>query len=147
MASKHMPLVPLGDEPGNAAPQHTPWRKLRGLSSIADGAEGFLASSGFDRGPWMAVALAAGIAAWFVLNGPAGWVTAMAAGLLVALGAVAAWKGREDRTHLIGALVASGLLLAFGTGLAWSRSEVVGAEALERPVYDTFEGRILERIE
>ncbi|WP_338245072.1 ComEC/Rec2 family competence protein [Aurantiacibacter hainanensis] len=147
MASKHMPLVPLGDEPGNAAPQHTPWRKLRGLSSIADGAEGFLASSGFDRGPWMAVVLAAGIAAWFVLNGPAGWITAMAAGLLVALGAVAAWKGREDRTHLIGALVASGLLLAFGTGLAWSRSEIVGAEAFERPVHDTFEGRILERIE
>jgi len=147
MASDHLPLVPLGDEPGDVATQHTPWRKLRGLSSVAKIAERFLANSGFDRGPWMAVALAAGIAAWFVLGTPTAWVLAMATGLLVALGAVAAWKGREDRTHLVGALVACGVLLAFGTGLAWARSELVGAQPFERPVYDTFRGRVLERIE
>ncbi len=147
MASEHLPLVPLGDEPGDGATQHTPWRKLRGLSRVAEIAERFLANSGFDRGPWMAVVLAAGIAAWFVLGTPAAWIIAMATGLLVALGAVAAWKGREDRTHLVGALVACGLLLAFGTGLAWARSELVGAQPFERPVYDSFRGRVLERIE
>lgn len=147
MATKHPPLVPLGEEPGDAAAQHSPWRKLRGLSSVADGAEQFLATSGFDRGPWLAVALAAGIGAWFVLDTPAHWVLAITTGLLTAVGAVAAWKGREDRGHLVGALVACGLLLAFGTGLAWSRSEMVGAEPFERPVYDTFKGRVLERIE
>ncbi len=147
MATKHPPLVPLGEEPGDAAPQHTPWRKLRGLSSVAEVAEQFLATSGFDRGPWMAVALATGIGSWFILDTPAHWVLAITTGLLTAVGAVAAWKGREDRTHLVGALVACGLLLAFGTGLAWSRSEMIGAEPFERPVYDTFNGRVLERIE
>ncbi|MFB0611512.1 ComEC/Rec2 family competence protein [Aurantiacibacter poecillastricola] len=147
MATKHQPLVPLGDEPGDVATQQSHWRKLRGLSSVADAAEQFLSGAGFDRGPWMAVALAAGIGAWFVLDTPAQWVLAMAAGIVVAMGAVAAWKGREDRTRLVGALVASGLLLAFGTGLAWTRSELVGAPAFERPVYDTFRGRVLERIE
>lgn len=147
MATKHLPLVPLGDEPGDAAPQHTHWRKLRGLSSMADIAERFLASSGFDRGPWMAVALATGIAAWFVLDTPAAWVASMAIGLLVALGAVAAWKGREDRTHLVGALLACGLLVSFGTGTVWTRSEVVGARAFDTPLYERVEGRVLERIE
>ncbi len=95
----------------------------------------------------MAVALAAGIGAWFTLPGPATWVLMIAGGLVLALGAVAAWKARDDRVHLVHALVACGLLLAFGTGLAWARSDLVGAEALERPVYDTFHGRVLERIE
>ena len=147
MAETAHPLVPLGDDTSDAAPQQTPWRKRASLSSIADVAEHFLASAGFDRGPWMAVAMAAGIGAWFVLDTPASWVLCMAAGLLAALGAVAVWKGREDRVHLVGALVACGLLLAFGTGLAWSRSALVGAEAFERPQAGTFSGRVLERIE
>ncbi|MWV27928.1 ComEC/Rec2 family competence protein [Aurantiacibacter rhizosphaerae] len=147
MATKHPPLVPMGEEPGDAAPQHTHWRKLRDLSSVAEIAERFLAQSGFDRGPWMAVALAAGIGLWFVLDSPVYWVFAIATGLMTAIGAVALWKGRDDRTHLVSALVACGLLLAFGTGLAWSRSEMVGAQPFDRPVYDTFQGRVLERIE
>ncbi|MGB3797184.1 MAG: ComEC/Rec2 family competence protein, partial [Alteraurantiacibacter sp.] len=147
MATKHPPLVPLGDEPGDAAPQHTPWRKLRDLSSVAEIAENFLGQSGLDRGPWIAVVLGAGIAIWFVLDSPVYWVFAIAAGLMTALGAIAVWKDREDRTNLVSALVACGLLLAFGTGLAWSRSEMVGAQPFDRPVYDTFRGRVLERIE
>ena len=147
MATKHPPLVPLGDDPGNVATQHTPWRKLWDLSSMANAGERFLADSGFDRGPWMAVALAAGIAAWFAFHTPAAWVMAITGGALLALGAVAAWKMREDRVHLVGALVACGLLLAFGTGLAWARSELVGAQPFERPMFDAFRGRVLERIE
>lgn len=147
MATNHTPLVPLGDEPGDVATQHTPWRKREDLSSAARLSERFLAGSGFDRGPWMAVALACGITAWFALATPAAWVTVIAGGLLLTTGALAAWRGREDRVHLVNALVACGLLVALGTGLAWSRSEIVGAQAFDRPVYDTFKGRVLERIE
>ena len=147
MASKHPPLVPLGDEPGDVATQQSHWRMPRDLSSVADGAERFLGHSGFDRGPWLAVALAAGIGSWFALGSQAAWIMVMAGGLLTALGAVALWKGREERVHLVGAVVACGLLVSFGTGLAWARSGLVGAEAFERPVYDTFRGRVLERIE
>jgi len=91
--------------------------------------------------------LATGIASWFVLPSPAAWTLVMAGGAMIALGILAAWKGRDDRVHLVGAVVTCGLLIAFGTGLAWSRSELVGAPAFERPVYDTFRGRVLERIE
>ena len=147
MATRQPPLVPLGDDESDVALQQTPWRSRVSLSSIADRAERFLAGAGFDRGPWMAVALAAGIGAWFVLPDAAGWVAAMAVGLLLAVGAMAAWKGREERTHLVGALVAVGLLFAFGTALIWARSAVVGAEAFERPVFAEIEGRVLERVD
>ena len=140
-------MVPLGEETGDAAMQHPPWLRRASLSSIADAAEAFLGSAGFDRGPWLAVAFAGGIAAWFALPLRAYWVAAIAFGLILALGALAAWKGREDRARLVHALVGCGLLLAFGTGLAWARSETVGAAAFERPLSARITGRVLERIE
>jgi competence protein ComEC len=97
--------VPLGDEPADAAMQQSPWRKTVRLSSAGDAAEAMLARAGFDRGPWLAVAFAGGIAAWFVLPGPAQWVLIANLGLLLALGAVALWRGnaarpaRDDRVH------------------------------------------------
>jgi len=147
MATRHSPMVPLGDDISNAATQHTPWRKRVSLSSIADAAEEFLAGAGFDRGPWLVVAFIAGIAIWFVFPYSAQWVGAIALGLMVALGALAAWKGREDRAYLTAALVACGLLMAFGTGLAWVRSEVAGGEPFERSVSAKITGRILNRID
>ncbi len=114
---------------------------------MADGAERFLARAGFDRGPWMAVALAGGIGAWFVLPNQAGWVAGIGLGLLLALAGIALWKGRADRTRLLAALVGCGVLFAFGTGWIWARSAIVGAEAFDRPVSAAIEGRVLERIE
>ena len=70
------PTVPLGDEPADAAMQQPPWRKTVRLSSAADGAEAMLARAGIDRGPWLALALASGVAAWFVLARPVDWVLA-----------------------------------------------------------------------
>jgi len=93
MATRVTPLVPLGEEPGDAALQQPPWRKAARLSSAADAAEAFLARAGFDRGPWLAVALATGIAAWFALPSAGWWVAAMGAGLILALGALALWRG------------------------------------------------------
>ncbi len=114
---------------------------------MADAAEHFLEHAGFDRGPWLAVALAAGIAAWLVLGYAAQWVAALATALLLALGAVALWKGREDRGRLMWACVALGLTFALGLGVIWARSELVGVAAIARPISGEFDARVLERIE
>jgi competence protein ComEC len=141
------PHVPLGEEPADAALQQPPWRNRARLSSVADAADAALARAGFDRGPWLAIAFAGGIALWFWLSGPVEWVLAVALCLLAAVGAVALWKGNEARAHLLTAVVAVGVLGAAGLGIAWSRSELVGAEPLERPVSTMIEGRVLQRIE
>jgi competence protein ComEC len=147
MATRQLPLVPLGEDEGDAAMQQTPWRKRVRLSSAADALERFLASAGFDRGPWLAVAFASGIALWFMLDTPAAWVLAAGLALMAMLGALALWRGVEGRTHLVGAVVAVGLLVAAGVGVIWARSEMVGAKPFERPVSGAFTGRVLERIE
>jgi competence protein ComEC len=147
MATRVPPLVPLGEEPGDAALQQTPWRMRGRLSSYLDRAEAFLERAAFDRGPWLAVALAAGIAAWFVLPGAGWWVAAAAGGLVLALGGIAAWRGDERRNHLLLAALAIGLVFAFGTLLIWARSETVGSEPVARPISGIIEGRVLERIE
>lgn len=147
MATRQAPLVPLGEEPGDAAMQRTPWRNRARLSSVGDTVEGWLASAGFDRGPWLAVAFAGGIAAWFVLATPAAWVLTGALGVGLALGAAALWRGNPSRTHLLSACVALGLMVAAGLAIVWARSEMVGAEPLDRPVAAKFTGRVLQRIE
>ncbi len=147
MATRATPIVPLGEEPGDAALQQPPWRKAARLSSAADAAERFLARAGFDRGPWLAVALAGGIAAWFALPDPGWWVTAIAAGLIVALGALALWRGSNARVNLTIACVGTGLLVAFGVALIWARSELVGSQPIERAGSTIVAGKVLERIE
>ena len=140
-------MVPLGDDAHDVALQQTHWRKRASLSSLAEMADTFLGKAGFDRGPWMAVALASGIGAWFVLPTAAGWVACLAFGPLLALAALAKWKGRADRIHLVTALVVVGLLFSFGAGLIWARSALVGAEAFDRPTSAVIEGRVLQRID
>jgi competence protein ComEC len=147
MATRVTPLVPLGEEQGDAALQQPPWRKAARLSSVADAVDGFLGRAGFDRGPWLAVALATGIAAWFALPGPGWWVAAMASGLIVALGALALWRGVEARSNLTLACVGAGLLVAFGVALIWTRSELAGARPIARPGSMVVTGAVLERIE
>jgi competence protein ComEC len=147
MAESRLPPVPLGEQTGDAAPQQPPWRMAVDLSSIADRAEGFLARAGFDRGPWLAIAFAGGIAAWFVLGAAWQWVAALAGGLLLGTGAAALWKERPERTHLLRAALAVGLLFAAGLSVVWARSELVGAEPIARPVVATLDARVLERIE
>jgi competence protein ComEC len=140
-------LVPLGEEPGNVALQQTPWRNRARLSSVADATESFLARAGFDRGPWLAVALTGGIAAWFALPGPGWWVAAIATGLSLALGAAALWRGAHARVNLLMACVGVGMTVAVGVALIWIRSEAVGAPPIDRAVSTTIAGKILERIE
>ncbi|OYX66645.1 MAG: metal-binding protein [Sphingomonadales bacterium 32-64-17] len=147
MATHSAPQVPLGGDTGNAATQQPHWLSRVSLSSLGDGAEAFLADACFDRGPWLAVAFAGGVAAWFVLPGSAAWIATISAGAIAALGALALWRGREDRVRLTLAIVAVGLLVAAGVATGWARSALVGTEAFERPMSADFEGRVLERIE
>jgi len=145
MATRIAPLVPLDGDPGDVAVQQQPWRKVRRLSSLGDAAEAWLDRAGFDRAPWLAIALALGIAAWFALPGPAWWIGAIAAGLIVALGALALWRGSDTRQQVLRAAVAIGLVVALGVGLAWARSAVIGAEPIERPQVSWIDGRVLVR--
>ncbi|MEO0699025.1 MAG: metal-binding protein, partial [Pseudomonadota bacterium] len=99
------PIIPMGDDPQSspAAARYAPdspqgaeasrlWQRGRGLSSaVADRAEQFLTETGFDRAPWLAVAFACGILAWFSLKSPWQWMGALGLSGLVALAALAAW--------------------------------------------------------
>ncbi|WP_126173486.1 ComEC/Rec2 family competence protein [Altericroceibacterium xinjiangense] len=147
MATRHLPTVPLGDLPGGAALVRSPWRTRVRLSSLGDAAEAFLVRAGFDRGPWLAVAFAAGIALWFWLGSATGWLIAAGSGLILALAAAGLWREDSNRSHLRTAAIAVGLLVAAGVLTVWSRSALIGAEPLARPVMATVQGRVLERSE
>ncbi len=148
MATSSAPLVPLGQGPdeADAAAQRT-WPKGVRLSSAVDGAEAFLAGAGFDRGPWLAIAFAAGIAAWFVLASPWQWMAAIGASLLAVIAAAAIWRDRGDRTALRLAVVTVGLLFAAGLAAIWLRSAAIGAEPIARKHVGWIAGRVLDRQE
>ncbi len=155
------PIIPIAGEPASSTeaakgiasePQEAParlWQRGGGLSSAASAVaariERFLDASGFDRAPWLAVVFAFGILSWFSLHSAWQWASAIGTGILVALFALAMWRGRVDREHLRSALIASGLVFAAGVCVIWLRSEMVGAEAIERPMIERVQGYVLER--
>jgi competence protein ComEC len=148
MARSLPPQVPLADEKfsTNVAAQH-PWLKPLRMSSIADAAENFLGTAGFDRGPWLTVAFASGIGLWFYFAESWQWVASIAACLIIALSGVAAWKTREDRAALLLGVVAISLALAAGTSTIWARSAMVGTQAIDYPRVERLDARILKRQE
>ena len=155
------PIIPMGDQPAGDTPEAgeipaTPrkasrglWQRGAGLSSIwrkiGDLAEGFLADAGFDRAPWLAVIFASGILSWFALNTPWQWASAIGFASLVALAALAAWRGVVARDHLRSAIIACALVFATGMSVIWLRSEYVGASAIERPTVQKVQGYVLSR--
>jgi len=101
MATQNAPFVPLGEaEPPTHSAPPRPWQRDGGLSSLADAAEAFLERAGHDRGPWLAVAFAAGIAVWFALPDGGAWLRAMGLGGAVGLIGWLHWRGREGRALL-----------------------------------------------
>ncbi len=156
MATSTVPAIPIAGDPGSgpetrpdtghAALQQSPWHSCWRLSSGAARLERELGAAGFDRVPWIAVALAGGIALWFWLPGPALWVAALALSGLAALGGVFLLR-RGQWPHLAMALVALGLATGSGTGLIWARSAMVGAEPIAAPTVQWYQGRVLERDE
>lgn len=147
MASGGATEVPLsggGAGPGHAALQHRPWQGRWRLSSIGDRLEAILEDAGFERAPWLAVALAAGAAAWFVLGSPWQWCAAIGCGILLAL-AGWHWTTQEQRVRLGMACIGMGIAFALGVCVIWARSAVVGAEAFDYPRVIQFNGTILDR--
>lgn len=155
------PIIPIAGEPDSSAaasradpsePRRAKggmWQRGGGLSrlsgAVAGRAEAFLAGAGFDRAPWLAVIFAGGILAWFALPGPWQWASVLGSALFTALLAIAMWRDRDDREHLRKALIASALVFAAGIAVIWLRSEMVGAEPIERPMIEQVQGYVLER--
>jgi competence protein ComEC len=133
-----------GDLAVDAALQR-PWRKAGSLSRGADWAERLLDQAAFDRAPWLTVALAGGIAAWFVLPDEVAWLAWIAAWTVTAIAAAALWREHDGRLHLRRAVVSVSLLAVVGAALVWVRSEAVGAEPLARPQVIWIDGRVLVR--
>ncbi len=146
MATENPPLVPTGNtsQSANAAMQR-PWRKPWRLSSIGGLIEQFLSDAGFDRGPWLVIAFAAGIVAWFGFGSAWQWGGAIVAGLLAALLGLAIVRGDQPRAHVRSALIGIGLFFAAGVAIIWIRSDYVGAEAIDRPMVQWINGYVLER--
>ena len=156
-----VPIIPMGDSSdGSAAVRKAAaekpgediarlWQSDAGLSSTSsrmlDRAERFLSEAGFDRVPWLAAIFAAGILTWFGLASPWQWLSTICASLLLGLFAVAIWHGRDDRVHLRGAILAAGMVFAAGMVLIFARSEIVGAEAIERPTVERIQGYVIAR--
>lgn len=100
-----------------------------------------------SRAPWLVVAFAAGIAAWFALPSAGWWAALMVGGLTVAGGAVIALREDGRFPFLRQAVVALALALAFGCGHVWMKSSLVGAAPILRPQAAELSGTILSRQE
>ena len=115
------------------------------MSSVLGGVEQFLGRAGFDRAPWLAVAFAGGIAAWFVLDNRWQWLGLIAACLGLALASVAALRGDGRFPYVRQALLWMPLLVGAGCVMVWVKSELVGAVPIARPVVATLVGKVLDR--
>lgn len=148
MGSPIIPEIPIGNgQPYNDAAVQRTWRSRADLSSISGIIERFLGNAGFDRGPWLTVFFAAGIGAWFALGHPWQWSAAIGAALIAAIAALALWRGRDDRAELRLAVTAVALVFAAGVAVIWARSEMVGAQPMDRPQVMRIEAKVLARIE
>ncbi|WP_230206911.1 hypothetical protein [Novosphingobium sp. Gsoil 351] len=124
-----------------------PWRVGLGLSSVPDAIEAFLAARPFERGTWLAVAFAGGIAAWFVLPDTARWLAVLAGCAAIELGALAGLRGDGRHPYLRAALIGVALMIAAGLITVWTKSTLAGAIPLDRPTIVTLTGRIVAREE
>ncbi len=133
--------------PDGAALQHNPWRKRLNLSSRLEQIERFLADAGVDQGPWAVVVFAAGIAGWFAGANAWQWLALIGFGFGMALAAVTLFQGegRFPNTRRAGAVV--GLALAVGCAVVWSKSVLVGAEPIVRPMVAVIDAKVLSREE
>ena len=144
----NVPLVPIsGDESRDNAAVQRPWRKTFPLSSIADVTESFLVHAGLDRGPWLVVAFAAGIALWFLLPTQEYWISALSVCVLFSMCVWLIGHKNNRWPHLSVALVAIPAMVAGGLAVVWARSAMVGTEAIAAPVATVLHARVLERQE
>lgn len=87
---------------------------------------------------WLPVLLGTGVAFWFILPLQSMWVAViLAGGSLVTAGLCLGWQRRIGL-----ALILGGLALAGGCGLVWTRSYMVAAPVISRPVVVDVSGTI-----
>lgn len=131
--------------PVGAALQHGPWLSRWRLSSGVAAIERFLAGAGFDRAPWLAVGFAAGIVAWFDLANARQWLALV--GLCGAIGLLAAALFRPDGRFpfLRIALLVMPAAIAAGCLTVWTKSVIVGAPAIDRPLVAELTGAVIGR--
>lgn len=134
-----------GVAPESAALQHGHWRSRYRLSSGLEALERFLGSAGFDRAPWLAVAFAAGIAAWFELANARQWLALVAACLGLMLIGAAAMRADGRFPFLRLALLVVPGAVALGCLTVWAKSAMVGAPPISRPVVTELTGAVLGR--
>ena len=145
-------MVPLGDEAPDRASRGTHvalqrvWPSRAALSSIAGRVERFL-DAAVDRAPWLAVAFAAGIGVWFVLDSPIEWFAALVVLGAGAFAAVAWQRGNDSYAISRRAVVGVASAAACGLILVWAKSSLVGVEAIDRPGMEQLEATILAREE
>jgi competence protein ComEC len=143
-----VPEQAADEPPPRAAMQHRPWRSGRGLSSVLAAADRFLGEAGFDRAPWLAVAFAGGIAAWFRLDNVWQWLALIAGCLAVSLLTAGLPRADDGRwPYLREALGAVPLLVAAGCAVVWMKSAQVGEPAIARPVVAQLTATVLDREE
>ena len=109
--------------------------------------EQFLASAGFERAPWLAVAFAAGIGAWFELANSGQWLALVCGCLSVAIAALVLLSRDGSFPWLRWALAYFLLAVAAGCLIVWAKSAMVGASAIARPYAAEITGRVLDRQE
>ncbi|MDE2403903.1 MAG: ComEC/Rec2 family competence protein [Sphingomonadales bacterium] len=108
-------------------------------------AEQFLEGAGFDRGPWLAVGFAAGVAAWFVLANRAQWLALLAGCLGLAGLALAGMAGDGRFPRVRQALAAMALAIAAGCGVVWLKSAAVGTVPIAGFAVADLDARVLTR--
>ncbi|WP_232332700.1 ComEC/Rec2 family competence protein [Novosphingobium aquimarinum] len=115
------------------------------LSRLLAEVERFLGNTGFDRAPWLTVAFGAGIGAWFALPTAWHWLGWVALCLGLAGAGGAAFRPDGEHPFVRQAAILLPLALAAGCLSVWARSELVGTEAIARPMVVAIEGRVLSR--
>ena len=158
MATRGTPIIPFGEGEESAdAAERRPWR-MRAAKSISaqgqhafrtalDHTDSFLGAAASDRGPWLTVSFASGIGAWFMLGQPWQWVAAALISAIVAMTVQIAWRNDAARANVRLAATAAGLAFACGLAVIWARSELIGAEAIDRPGLVQLDARIFDREE
>lgn len=124
-----------------------PWAISRRLSSALHHIETFLSARPFERGNWLVVGFALGIALWLVLAEPWQWGLLLFACLGVALlsSVIMAADGRFGWVRA--ALIGMAIMTAAGCATVWTKSSLVGAPAITRPMVIWLTGRIEQRRE
>src|SRR4030095_7403860 len=106
------------------------------ISAVFLKVESFLESERAQLPLWFVAAFGAGVGAWLWMPGSRQWEAFIALQLGLAGMALAFGRGRIGRALLLGSLA-----MAAGCGLIWSRSELVAAPALGKPLVATFRAR------